>query len=101
MVREQTKNDCFRTTWPEGHSWGTPPPLEQARPRSQKSGQTSGSTPTPCLDKPVLTRDTHDSKARYVTAMPMTAMFAVAENHIQTNRMGLHCCYEQNVRSQT
>ena len=30
-----------------------PPPLAQARPRSQKSGQNGGSTPTPCLDKAV------------------------------------------------
>ena len=26
----------------------TPPPLAQARPRSHKSGQNGGSTPTPC-----------------------------------------------------
>ena len=30
-----------------------PPPLAHARPRSQKSGQNGGSTPTPCLDKVV------------------------------------------------
>ena len=35
----------------------------QARPRSQKSRQNSVSTPTPGLDKPVLVRDAHDSKA--------------------------------------
>ena len=40
-----------------------PPPLAQARPRSQKSGQNGGSTPTPCLDKAVHARDTCDSKA--------------------------------------
>ena len=39
-----------------------PPPLAQARPRSQKSGQNGGSTPTPCLDKAVHARDTCDSK---------------------------------------
>ena len=39
-----------------------PPPLAQARPRSQKSGQNGGSTPTPCLDKVVHARDTRDSK---------------------------------------
>ena len=41
----------------------TPPPLAQARPRSQKSGQNGGSTPTPCLDKAVHARDTCDSHA--------------------------------------
>ena len=41
-----------------------PPPLAQARPRSQKSGQNGGSTPTPCLDKAVHARDTCDSHAR-------------------------------------
>ena len=40
----------------------TPPPLAQARPRSQKSGQNGGSTPTPCLDKAVHARDTCDSQ---------------------------------------
>ena len=39
-----------------------PPPLAQARPRSQKSGQNNGSTPTPCLDKAVHARDTCDSQ---------------------------------------
>jgi len=39
------------------------PPLAQARPRSQKSRQNSGSTHTLCLDKPVLARDAHNSKA--------------------------------------
>ena len=38
------------------------PPLAQARPRSQKSGQNGGSTPTPCLDKAVHARDTCDSQ---------------------------------------
>ena len=42
----------------------TTPPLAQARPRSQKSGQNGSSTPTPCLDKAVHARDTCDSKAR-------------------------------------
>ena len=51
-----------------------PPPLAQARPQSQKSRQDSGSTLTPYLDKPVLARDTHDSKARHMTAMPGIAM---------------------------
>ena len=41
---------------------GTPPPLAQARPRSQKSGQNGGSTPTPCLDKAVHAHDTCDSQ---------------------------------------
>ena len=40
----------------------TPPPLAQARPRSQKSGQNGGSTPTPCLDKAVHARETCDSQ---------------------------------------
>ena len=40
----------------------TPPPLAQARLRSQKSGQNGGSTPTPCLDKAVHPRDTCDSQ---------------------------------------
>ena len=39
-----------------------PPPLAQARPRSQKSGENGGSTPTPCLDKAVHARDTCDSQ---------------------------------------
>ena len=39
-----------------------PLPLTQARPRSQKSGQNGGSTPTPCLDKAVHARDTRGSK---------------------------------------
>ena len=65
-------------------------PLAQAWPRSQKSRQNSGSTPTPCLDRPVLARDTH-SKARYVTDMPGIAILAIAENHIPTNSMGLQC----------
>ena len=43
--------------------WPVPPlPLAQARPRSQKSGQNGGSTPTPCLDKAVHARDTRGSK---------------------------------------
>ena len=41
-------------------SFCTPPPLAQARPRSQKSGQNGGSTPTPCLDKAVHAHDTCD-----------------------------------------
>ena len=41
-----------------------PPPLAQAQPQSQKSGQNGGSMPTPCLDKAVHARDTCDSKAR-------------------------------------
>ena len=41
-----------------------PPPLAQARPRSKKSGQNGGSTPTLCLDKAVHACDTRDSKAR-------------------------------------
>ena len=40
----------------------TPPPLAQAWPRSQKSGQNGGSTPTPRLDKAVHARDTCDSQ---------------------------------------
>ena len=78
-----------------------PPPFAQARPRSQKSRQNSGSTPTPVrLDKPVHARGTHNSKAQYLTAGPGMAMFT-----IQTNRMGLRCvvrcCDEQNAPSQT
>ena len=42
----------------------TPIPPGQARPRSQKSRQENGSTPTPCLDKAVHARDTHKRKAR-------------------------------------
>ena len=38
-------------------------PLAQARPRSQKSGQNGGSTPTPCLDKAVHARDICDSQS--------------------------------------
>ena len=77
-----------------------PLPLAQARPRSQNSI----STPT-SLDKPVLGRDTHASKARYVTATPGIAMLGIAEDHIQTNRVGLwcvvRCCDGQNAPSQT
>ena len=43
----------------------------------------------PCLDKPVLVRDTHDSKAWYVTAMGMLAM---AENQIQKKQRGVAMC---------
>ena len=39
-----------------------PPPLAQARPRSQKSGQNGGSTPAQCLDKAVHAHDTGDSQ---------------------------------------
>ena len=39
-----------------------PPPLAQARPRSQKTRQNSGSTPTPCLNKAVLACGTYDGK---------------------------------------
>ena len=44
------------------HKFVPPPPLAQARPRSQKSGQNGGSTPDPCLDKAVHARDTCDSQ---------------------------------------
>ena len=81
------------------------PPLAQAQLRSQKFRQNSGSTPTLCVDKPVLARGAHNSKARYVTATPGIAMLAMAQNHIKTNRMGLQCvaqcCYEQNAHLQT
>ena len=63
-----------------------PPALAQARPRSQKYSQNSGST-----DKPGLAHNTHASKARYVTAVPAIVMLAVAEHHTQTNRMGVQC----------
>ena len=58
-----------------------------------------------CLDKAVLAHDAHNSKARYVTAMPGIATLAMAENHIKSNSIGLQCvvqyCYEQNGQSQT
>ena len=77
---EQTPNPAFRAT------------------------KNSGSTPT-SLDKPVLGRDTHASKARYVTATAGIAMLGIAEDHIQTNRVGLwcvvRCCDGQNAPSQT
>ena len=38
------------------------PPFVQARPRSHKTKQNSGSTPTPCLDITVLACGTHDGK---------------------------------------
>ena len=83
--------------WTGGGQTGgeVPPPPARARPRSQKSRQNSGSTPTPRdpttvvtlrdhtgnisahtprVDKPMLPHDTHDSKVRYVTATPGTAM---------------------------
>ena len=66
-------------------------------------GMLRGST-TLGLDKPVLAGHTHASRARYGTAMPGKAMLAMAENHIQTNSVGLQCvvqcCYEQNAQSQ-
>ena len=53
----------------------------------------------------MLARDTHNSKAWYVTATPGMAMLAVAETHIQPNRMGwqcvARCCDEQNAQSWT
>ena len=40
-----------------------------------------------------------------MTAMPGTAMLAMAESHIKPNRRGLQCvvqyCDEQNAQSQT
>ena len=48
-----------------------------------------GRSVSPCLDKPVLVRDAHDSKARPMATVPGTAMLAMAEHHIQTNGMGL------------
>ena len=53
---------CLREM--RGNKRTYPPPLAQARPRSQKSGQNGGSTPTPCLDKAVHVRDTCDSQTR-------------------------------------
>ena len=48
---------------------------------------------------------THNSKARHATATPGIAMLAMADNHIQTNSVGLQRvvrgCYEQNARAQT
>ena len=76
-----------------------PLPLGQAGLRPQKSRQNSGSMPTPCLGKPVLARNTHDSKARYVTAVSRIAMLAMAENHIKTNRMGMQCGYNVGMNS--
>ena len=61
--------------WKAAH---VPPPLAQAQPRSKRSRQNCGSTPTPCFDKPMLARDTHDSKAWYMTAMPGIVMLVVA-----------------------
>ena len=82
-----------------------PPLLVQARPQYEKSRQNNASMPTPCLDKPVLARDTHNSKARYVTATPGIAMLAMAEHHIKTNGKRLQfvvqCCQEQNAQSRT
>ena len=40
------------------HAHNAPPPLGQARPRSEKSRQNNGSTPTLCLDKAMHARDT-------------------------------------------
>ena len=51
----------FAKVWKKPQ-FSTPPPLAQARPRSQQSGQNGGSTPTPCLDKAVHARDTCDSQ---------------------------------------
>ena len=54
------------------------------------------------VNKPVLARDTHDSNARYVKAMPGIAVLAMAEQ-IKTISMGLQCvaqcCCEQNAPS--
>ena len=67
-VASQTTSERHQQTWPhavpgnETNAGHYPPPLAQARPRSQKSGQNGGSTPTPCLDKAVHARDTCDSQ---------------------------------------
>ena len=88
----------------KGHIPPPPPPCANtaAVPKVQTKPR---STPTPCVDKPVLERNTHTSKARYLTTMPGIAMLAMTENHITANRMGLpcvvQCCYEQNAPSQT
>ena len=58
-----TTNPCLM--WPHYISYTIKlprPPLAQARPRSQKSGQNGDSTPTLCLDKAVHACDTRDSK---------------------------------------
>ena len=45
-------------TWEGGHrTTEVPPPLAQAQPRSQKSRQNNGSTPTPCLDRAMHARN--------------------------------------------
>ena len=67
----------------------SPPPPAQARPQSQTSRYNSDAMPTPCLDKPVLARNTHNSQIGYVTATPGMAMLAMPEHHIQTHRIGL------------
>ena len=59
--------------------------LDKAVPGQGGGAQTRRSKT--CLDKPVLARDTHNSKARYGTATPGIAMLAMAEHHIKTNRM--------------
>ena len=41
-------------------SYPPPLPIAQARPWDQKTRQNSGSTPTLCLDKTMLARDTHN-----------------------------------------
>ena len=51
-----------------------PPPLAEARPRSEKSRQNNGSTPTPCLDKAMHACDTHNRKAR-AGLKPYTARY--------------------------
>ena len=55
-------NRCFGVAGGHNTTNTPPPPLAQARPRSQKSGENGGSTPTPCLDKAVHACDTCDSQ---------------------------------------
>ena len=65
-----------------------PPPLAQARPRSQKSGQNGGSTPTRRLDKAVHAHDTRDTKAcaglqPYTKHGPDVLRFVQAERAVE------------------
>ena len=60
LVREHT---TLLLLWLSVVLEATPPPLAQAWPWSQQSGQNGGSTPNPCLDKAVHARDTRDRHA--------------------------------------
>ena len=83
----------------------TPPPCAGTAAVPKSPGKTAVQRPPPRSDKPVRARDTHNRKARCVTAAPGMAMSAMAQHHLQTNRIALRCvvrcCDEQTAPAQT